>query len=266
MKKLATYLALTAVVANMGVAAVFAQETAPVFGTQDIDCPTLVRAFGTGVNAPNDFQIGSTGARTVSSSNDTVAAYSETLQSAYFDETAPRVFSDTTDTMTISYNVPFSCGSASTRNISLTVAADRFNNGSVDLMTYGSDAAIDGTDSAADYYYIFSVNTSAPAACTGSCVLASGSTEPVNAAFSGISNGFASAGPHNLAQTSGDADALLHSSNGTANTVTLYTATAGFEGTVSIPGLDFNLSLPSNVAQSGSYSSDVTYTLATLLA
>lgn len=263
MKKLATYLALTAVVANMGVAAVFAQDTAPVSGRQDIDCPTLVRAFGTGVNAPNDFRIGSTGARTVSSSNDTVAAYSETLQSAYFDETAPRVFSDTTDTMIISYNVPFSCG-ATARNISLTVAADRFNNSSVDLMTYGSDAKTGGTDSAADYYYIFSVNTSAPAACTDSCVLASGSTEPVNAAFSGISNGFASAGPHNLAQTSDDAAALLHSSNGTANTVTLYTATAGFEGTVSIPDLDFNLSLPSNVAQSGSYTSTVTYTLTTL--
>lgn len=263
MKKLATYLALTAVVANMGVAAVFAQDTAPVFGTQDIACPTLTRAFGAGVNAPNNFKIGSTGARTVSSSNDTVDAYSETLQSAYFDETVSRDYSDTTDTMTISYNVPFSCG-ATARNISLTVAADRFNNDSVDLMTYGSDAAIEGTDSAADYYYIFSVNTSAPAACTDSCVLANGSTEPVKAAFSGTSNGFTSAGPHNLAQTSGDADALLHSSNGDSNTVTLYTATAGFEGTVSIPDLDFNLSLPSNVAQSGSYSSDVTYTLSTL--
>lgn len=264
MKKLATILALTAVVANLGVSAVFAQvETAT--GTQDIDCGNETHAFGTELQAPDDFQIGSTGTRAVSSSNDTV--YTEGTNSAYFNEADVGAFEDTVDDLTISSNVPYSCG-ANGRGIGLSVSATAFNNGTNDLMTYGSDGVVGGALTAADYYPVFSVTTSAAPHCTGTCVLAEANngTEAPTAALEGNTNLFAAAGPHAMASTvdgTGDSDAVLRDSDNTTNTPILYQALYGIEGEVTIPGLDFNLALPSNIEFTGSFSSTVTYTLST---
>jgi hypothetical protein len=265
MKKLATYLAITAVVANMGVAAVFAQvDTAT--GTQDIDCSAATHAFGIGKNAPADFQIGSDGSRTVQSVNDTVAV--EADNSGYFNDDNDATYDDTTDTLTISSNVPYSCG-ANGRGIGLSVSATAFNDGAatpINLMTYGSDGAVGGFGTAEDYYPIFSVVTSAAARCTGSCILAAanGGVESPAAALAGTSNVFAGAGPHSKTMTTGSADALLRDSSNAANSPLLYQALYGIEGSVTITGLDFNLMLPSNVETGDStFTSTVTYTLTT---
>lgn len=280
MKKLATILALTAVVANLGVSAVFAQVTSPVTGTQDIDCTALSQSFGTGTNAPANFAIGSTGSRTVSTTNDN--AYAAGTNSAYFNDNATDENSDlnfnddATDTLTISSNVAFSCGHM-TNSTFLSVDATQFNNGTYDLMTYGSDGIAGGTLTATDYRSIFSVMTSADAVCTGGegvCVLALGSTEMAagKGTFPGENNVFDALGPHNGAFTvtalSQEAAALLlvPDSATPAAPVVLYGASKGFNGTVSLNGLDYNLAVPSNVVSPGTYTSDVTYTLYSIVA
>lgn len=269
MKKLATYLAITAVVANMGVAAVFAQ-TDDVTGTQDIDCSSATHSFGTDKNAPANFQIGFDGSRNVESVNDTLASAED--NSAYFDDDNDLSYNDATDTLTINSDVPFTCG-ANGRGISLSVAATEFNDTftgglptGTPLMTYGADGALGGSDEDEDYYPIFSVVTSAAARCTGDCVLAeanNGIESPADALV-GTGNVFAGAGPNAKAMTTGDADALLRNSSNTANIPVLYQALYGIDGDVTITGLDFNLMLPANVELGDqSFSSIVTYTIQT---
>lgn len=277
MKKLASILALTAVVANLGVSAVFAQVDPPasVTGSQEIDCGAPSATFST-TNIANNFQIGYTGSRNVASSNDTsyigddetnVNPGDGNLNSARFgtlDPLHPESNTDTDD-VTIESTTPYSCGGGE-YGVLLTVEATPFSNGTNGLVTYGSDnlAGGDVGTSAEDYYAVFSVITSAPMTCSGSCVLAQGAVESLNGIKNGQNNFFLNAGPDDKTlAASFDSGSVLVSSANTENTVTLYNVTQGFEGSVTVPGLDYNLALPANLEVAGNYASIVTYTLAT---
>lgn len=247
MKKLATILALTAVVANLGVASVFAQV---VTGTQDIDCETFTAQFET-ILVFDDFILGADGTRIVSSSND--QTYLETRNSAYFGEaSAP------TQELTVTSNTPYSCGSE-TRDVSLTVAATPFSNGTNGLVTLGADKAPSGTLADADYYSLFSVISTAPDESLA--VLASGSSSDLTA-LAGDTNGFEFIGPDDGTTVDGDAFAyLINPVTNVANApITLFSYAAGYEGAVSTT-VDYSLMLPSNLEYTGSFESTVTYTI-----
>lgn len=261
-KKLASALAFTAVAVNMVASVALAQVD--VTGTQNLDCDPLASTFGTlRGEEPNNFQIGDDGSRAVSSSND--VAYVEANNSAYFDETTANTFTDTTDLLTISSNTPYSCANES-RDVQLTVSATNFVNGSTQgLLTYGADGATGGTGADTDYYSMLSVITSASTACTSPCVLAGTLGETNGGTKHGDQNVFASVGPNDNSLTSGptgfETASNLIAEDGSLNTVTLYHSLAGYEGTVTVPGLDYNLSMVANPEFTGAFTSTVTYTL-----
>lgn len=270
-KKLASALAFTAVAVNMIASVALAQTSEPVTGTQNLDCDPLANTFGTlRGEEPNNFQIGDDGTRAVSSSND--VAYVEANNSAYFDQTTANTFTDTTDTLNISSNTPYSCASES-RDVQLTVSATNFVNGSSEgLLTYGSDGAAsatqaipDGSDPTNDYYAMLSVITSANTACTSPCVLAGTLGETNGGIKHGEQNVFANVGPNDNSLPSGPtgfvAASNLIAQDGSLNTVTLYHSLSGLEGTVTVPGLDYNLSMVANPEFTGAFTSTVTYTL-----
>lgn len=231
-----------------------------VCGSQDLQCPELSNTFGVGVEAPANFQISETGSRSVSSSNDTT--FSQTENGSYFDNDNDSNYNDPTDTLSISSNTPFSCAN-SNKNVQLTVSATNFSNGSSEsLLTYGADDAAGGTGSAADYYAMLSVITSANTTCSTNCTLAEGAVESNNGVKHGEENFFNSANANDSSLAPGfDNNSVLIDKNGMLNTITLYNNSLGFEGEIFVPGLKFVLALPSNPKFSGSFSSTITYTL-----
>ncbi|MCC6643574.1 hypothetical protein IT411_02390 [Candidatus Peregrinibacteria bacterium] len=259
-KKLASLLALSVVSINMIASIAMAQSDVPITGSQNIECDTLSNTFGARNLGPDDFQVGDDGSRPVSSSNDT--AYVEETNSAYFDLDGDTNFVNATDEVQISSNTPASC-SLPARFVQLEVAADAFVNGSSQgLLTYGSDNAVGGTGSASDYYAMLSVMTSGNMTCTSTCTLATGSVESQNTTKHGEENFFANAGPNDNTLAAGfEATSNLISRTGSLNTVVLYNASQGFEGTTSVPGLDFNLSMVGNPQFTGAFTSTVTYSL-----
>lgn len=231
-----------------------------VCGTQDLQCPTLANAFGTGTTAPANFQIGDDGSRSVSSSNDT--SFTPTLNASYFDNDNDATYNDTTDEFTFSSNTPLTCGGR-TKAVQLTVSATPFTNGlSQNLISYGTDGTASGTGTDADYYAMLSVITSGNTTCSTGCVLAEGAVESNNGIKHGEGNFFASASLGTSTHAAGfDIDSILVDEQNALNTVTLYSNSAGFEGEIPVPGLQYNLAMPANPVFSGSFTSTVTYTL-----
>lgn len=227
-------------------------------GSQTVGgCPATTTGF---TDSPNDFQFGSLGSRFVTSLNDT--AHVEATNGAYFDETTPTDYSDTTDTITINSNTGLSCGSEAT-SVTLSISATPFKNGSnQDLVTYGADHLSGGSGADEDYYGMLSVFTSDVATCTDPCTPASGNVESSNEVKNGQNNFFANptANDGSLSTSFGNTAVLLDKTN-TPNTVVLYDASTGFDGDVTIPGLDYVLAIPANIQNIGSFSSIVTYTL-----
>lgn len=240
MKKLATYLALTAVVANMGVAAVFAQETA--VGTQQIECPTQTDTFGETVF--ENFRIGetSTSVRTVLSTND--AAY-DPQNSALF---GPGVTNSDVQTVQLTSDTPYSCGLETGSPVSVTVGATKFLSGTDELVT------TDGTP----YYALFSIITSN--IDENGATLAEGSSL-YSTVLNGQNNYFA--GSTGSARNAGeDTNAYLinPTTNVPAAAATILSYTNGFEAAVTVD-VDYNLALPANLAHTGTFTSTVTYSI-----
>lgn len=232
-----------------------------VCGTMNLDCPAASRNF---LDTPNDFVLGLTGQRFILSVND--ISYDSELNGAYFNETDPGEYDDETDTLLISSNTPYSCGDEDS-SLTLTVEATPFleETTSEPMISYGPDAEEDDPPfSNDDYAGMFSVITSLEAVCVDpDCVLANNSVEESNEIKHGENNYFLNPDPGDSTKndTGFDDTALLIDTDNSTNTVTLYSASHGLEGEVPIPGLDFSLILPANLAQGGSYSSEVTYTL-----
>lgn len=231
-----------------------------VCGSQDLECPTLVNSFGTGTEAPANFQIGDDGSRAIESSNDTSFVAAE--NASYFNNDNDATYDDTTDEFTFSSNTPLTCAGR-TRTVQLTVSASPFTNGSSqNLISFGANGVAGGTGSNADYYAMFSVITSGNTTCTSPCVLAEGAAEANNGIKHGEENFFASATLGDASHAASfDTTSVLVDDQNALNTVTLYNNLDGFEGEISIPGLQYNLAMPANPAYSGSFSSTVTYTL-----
>lgn len=231
-----------------------------VCGSQAIECPSLINSFGTGTDSPANFQIGDDGSRSISSSNDT--SFVEANNASYFDNDNDSNYNDTTDQLSINSNTPLTCANAG-KFVQLTVSATPFLNGSSqELLSYGADNEAGGASTAADYYAMLSIITNADATCDTNCTLAEGSIESNNSTKHGEENFFASATLGNSSPAAGfDDTAVLIDNDGGLNTVTLYNSSLGFEGSLTIPGLRYNLALPANPAHSGSFSSTITYTL-----
>lgn len=231
-----------------------------ICGTQNLQCPGLVNSFGTGTDSPANFQIGDDGARSISSSNDT--AFVQSQNSSYFDNDNDSVYNDLTDDLAINSNTPFTCAGTN-KAVQLSVSATPFLNSlSQNLLSYGADNVSGGTSTGADYYAMLSIITSGSTTCDTGCTLAEGAVESNNGIKHGEENFFASATLGASAPAAGfDDTAILIDNDGGLNTVTLYSNSKGFEGTISLPGLKYNLALPANPAFSGSFSSTITYTL-----
>lgn len=229
-------------------------------GSQYVDDVGCVAPTTTFTAGPDDFRFGSGGSRSVSSVNDT--AYAEGTNGAYFDQTTEDDFVDPNDTLTINSNTPFECGREEA-GVTLSISATPFKNlGNQDLVTYGADNALGGTDANADYYGMLSVVTSTPATCESPCVPAQGNVESANGIKAGQNNFFANPGPNNGTPAVGfdDTAVLIDAANQT-NEVILYDSSMGFNGDVTVPGLDFVLAVPANIQYTGSFSSTVTYTI-----
>ncbi len=258
-KKLASVLAFTAVAVNM-VASVALAQPQPV-GTQILDCsnPKEFAFSDSTAYHPDDFHIG-TGTRSISNSNDTSAT--EELNSAYFDETTSGTFTDITDQIKVESTTPYVCDSG-TYAVQLDVDATNFVNGTSEpLLTYGADRAVGGTGADEDYYAMLSIVTSGTMACTSPCVLVTGAAESANLIKDGESNFFLNAAPNDKQlNASFDNDAVLIKNDGTTNTVTLYSNDLGFDGSITVPGLDYVLAMPAYPAFLGTFTSNVTYTL-----
>lgn len=233
-----------------------------VCGTANLACPTLVNSFGTGLEAPSNFQIGLTGARSVESTNDYLPLKKMT-NGAYFDDDGDTFFEEA-ETFAFTSNTPYSCGSTNNA-VQLTVSATPFLNAtSKPLISYGADGLPTGTGANEDYYAVFSVMTGADVTCSTGCTLARDAIESNNGIKYGDKNRFANPTGSAL-HSEYDPNAILVDNFNNLNTVTLYSNSQGFEGKISISGLDFALALPANVvvgpAGSGTYTSSVTYTL-----
>lgn len=258
-KKILSALAFTAVAVNMVASVALAQQDST--GTQILNCDEPATTGFTDSSNADDFHVGLDGTRQIRSSNDTIE--DPTLNSAYFDETITNDFSDDTDYLAIESNTSYVCANG-INAVQLDVDAENFENGnpSEGLLTYGANHASGGTGADEDYYAMLSIVTSGVMSCTSPCTLAQGSVEGSNSTKQGTENFFANAGPNDKTLSGTfDSAAVLIDNLGAVHTVTLYTNDLGFDGSIVVPGLDFNLAMPANPQFTGTFTSEVTYTL-----
>lgn len=267
-KKLASIIALTAVVANLGVASMaFAQESAT--GTQPINCSAEDTQFaGT---EPADFAFGS---RQVSNN------YDQSTSSSYFGG----VELDVADEVVISSNTPVSCANEA-RGVQLSVQAESpfyhdadtsgdFNTDDEVLANVGTDNTFNTSD---DIAAILSISHDA-VVCSGasptSCISANGVTA-YGAAKDGSTNFFAAAndgstdGGYNasiaLLTPADNYDQALTNSI-PASAVTVFSSPVGFDGEVTVENISFKIALPANIEVPSvvgalNYTTNVLYTI-----
>lgn len=259
-KKLVTILALTGVVANLGLATAFAQSTTT--GSQTITCPTEVSAIGTGrTSGPANFSFPNANVSNF---------YSTTTSTASFGASA-------LDAIEVTSNTPSTCGSEQ-KVVTLQAQANNqffidvnanntFDPGEEILTNYGADNTAANAD---DKGAILSISHSA-AVCSDStpgatfCALAAGSSM-TSSTVNGTTNVFASVSSSATAPGYVSANALLTPTDNAVSSapgaVTLFTATQGFDGSILMNDLDYSIALPANLrANATAYTTRVTYTV-----
>lgn len=260
-KKLASIIALTAVVANLGVASMaFAQTN--VTGTQPIDCSSEVTDFSTRVN-PEDFSFPS-----ASVSNN----YDNFTTNAYF---GALIDNDLSDVVAVTSNTPVACASES-KSVSLSVQAETpFYDAAHTryLENVGADNTFETAD---DIGAILSISHDA-VTCNevGVCDSANAVTA-YGAAKDGSVNWFDATANDGTTQAGYDGDlALLQPTDNFDKFVTnttdptpiqLFSSPQGFDGEVAVQNITYQIALPANI-EIGSlngveYTTNVMYTIA----
>lgn len=273
-KKLASIIALTAVVANLGVASVaFAQSTSSTTGTQPINCSELSSNFATRVPTPANFAFAS---RQVSNN------YDNFVSDSYFGGDDQ----DLTDLVGITSNTPVSCASE-TRSVTLQVQAESpfyydadnstdFNLDDVVLANVGSDNTFNTSDDIAAILSIshgaVTCNVDSPASCTSA-----NNTTNYGAQKDGSTNYFDGTANDGTVDNGYDANLALLTpqdnydkalTNSTAAApVTIFSSPMGYDGEVTVQNISFKIALPANIevptiANTGvDYTTNVVYSI-----
>lgn len=248
-KKLASIIALTAVVANLGVASLAFAQSETTEGTQPINCEALSSVFATRVPVPADFAFA---ARQVSNN------YDNYTSASYFGGDT----GDLVDSLAIESNTPVACANE-TRSVQLDVQAETpfysdedssndFNAGDYVLSNVGADDTFETED---DIAAILSISTDA-VSCGSGCTLAGGTLGSNGAKngtvnyFDGTANDGSTDAGYNSAVallTPGDNYDQIMTDLIDPSPVTLFTAPMGYDGEIQVNNVSFGIALPANI-------------------